>query len=466
MRLAHRLLLATLVASATRGSAQTVVSITGTVHDSLHGVQLARAGVIATPIDLQRDTAFHSVLADDRGRFSFVGLRPGRYALTVEHAMLDSTGISISNIPVDVTTAGPATITLATPSSVSLRRALCPAAVSDTTVGVVVGVVRHTDGTPVPGAAVVFTWNDFDVNSSAASVTSHRVTESSRSDANGVYRNCNVPISRPIYVQAQGEMREQSGILQETIGLAGVLVRDFRIAVDPAAAITALDSASAGSGMLLVGIVTDVRDRPITSAQVVLAGTSRVATTNDRGEFRFAGAPGGTRSVEVTALGYYPRSLVIEVDPGAPPLRVRMERTAVILDSLQVIAKRTTRIRNLRHEEFETRLGHGIGTFFTRAGIDSIHPQTLLDVFRHTPAVKLAAPHNAWDMLIVSNRGPVEFGATVCPLDIYLDGVHVKQEDVRGIPPEMVYGMEIHTVATAPPRYKIGNCGALFIWTR
>jgi hypothetical protein len=69
-------------------------------------------------------------------------------------------------------------------------------------------------------------------------------------------------------------------------------------------------------------------------------------------------------------------------------------------------------------------------------------------------------------MLVVSNRGVAEFGATVCPLDVYLDGMRIKQEDMRGIPPEMIYGIEIHSVATVPVRYKVGNCGALFLWTR
>ena len=462
MRVSRLLLIAMLVASATRVSAQAIASISGTVHDSLHGMPLARAGVVATPLDLRRDEEFHSVLADNRGHFSFYGLRPGRYALSVDHVMLDSTGIGINNILVDVPSVGLATIDLATPSSFSLRRALCPA-VTDTSVGVVLGVVRRTDGTPVPRAAVVFSWNDFDVDNVTASVVTHRVTSNTSADSNGVYRRCGVPLQRPIFVQAQGPDREESGIVQEIVSTAGLLVRDFRIAGEPTQAGGAVEGTS--TGILLVGTITDVRDRAIARAQVTLAGSGRVVATNDNGEFRIPGAPGGSRSLEVNALGYYPRSVNIEVDRLATPVRIRMERTAVILDSLQVIAKRTTRLRNINHESFETRRFNSSGTFITKGQIDSMHVAEIYDVLRRTTAVALAQV-GPLETQVVSTHGATSFGNAPCPLDVFLDGMRIKQEDLRGIPPEVIFGLEIHSVATAPARYKVGLCGALFVWTR
>ena len=44
--------------------------------------------------------------------------------------------------------------------------------------------------------------------------------------------------------------------------------------------------------------------------------------------------------------------------------------------------------------------------------------------------------------------------------------MRVKQEDVRGIPPEFLYGIEVHGVATLPAKYKASRCGAVFLWTR
>ncbi len=460
MRVFPRLLIAGLAAFAAPASAQG--NLWGTVYDSLHRAPLARAGVIATPLDIRRDTSFHSVLSDAHGRFSFVGLQPGRYTLTVEHAMLDSTGIGINDVMVDVSTVGPTTIDLSTPSTVSLRRALCPATGNDTTVGVMLGVVRHTDGTPVPQAAVVFSWNDFEVDNVTASVITHRVTSSTTGDANGVYRRCGVPLQRPIFVQAQGAGREESGIVQEVVSMAGFLVRDFRIAGEPVPAGGPLESA----GHTVVGTITDVRDRGLPRAQVTIAGSGRVVLTNSDGEFRIVGAPAGSRSIEVTAIGYYPRSTNVEVDRLAAPVRIRMERTAVILDSLQVIAKRTTRVRNLNHEEFEARRFRSAGTFFSKAAIDSLHAVEIFDVLRHTPAVALAQERGGFDMQVVSNRGATGITGAVCPLDVFLDGMRIKQEDLRGIPPEIIYGIEIHGVATAPPRFKVGLCGGLFVWTR
>jgi hypothetical protein len=438
--------------------------IQGTVHDSLHGVPLANATVIAVAGPGVRDTVFRSALADARGSFRIEGLFPGRYIVSVTHDMMDSIGVGLPDREVVVQDAGLVQLSLSTPSSATLRRTICPST-ADSATGVILGVVRRLDGRPAAGATVVLTWNDFEVDARAASVMSRRMTTNTRADTNGVYRQCGLPLARSVFVQAQGANRGQSGILEERIGVAGVQVRDFRIDDAPVMAAALPESLNARRAVL-AGVITDVRDRPVSSAQVALTGTGRTVSTNARGEFRLPDVALGTHSIEVLALGYYPRSVHVELDRATLPLTVRMERTAVILDSLQVIARRSVRAKRLFHEAFETRRGNGFGTFFGKATLDSMRPQTVWEVFRRAPSVKLAQQSMGWQTLLVSSRGMTSFDGPLCPLDVYLDGIQVQQSDIAGLPPEVIYGVEIHTVATAPPKYKIGKCGAVFFWTR
>jgi hypothetical protein len=77
-------------------------------------------------------------------------------------------------------------------------------------------------------------------------------------------------------------------------------------------------------------------------------------------------------------------------------------------------------------------------------------------------------PKGAGTEILVSTRGTATImGApTICPMDLYLDGMRVNVDDVRVLSPSMLRGIEVHSVATAPPSYKVGNCGAVFFWTK
>jgi hypothetical protein len=447
--------------------------IQGTIADSLRGGPLVGAFVVATPERTLRDTVFHSAQTDEHGHFVLGNLRPGSYSVSVEHPVIDTTGIGAPYTSVSLRDSETANVFLAIPSVASLRRALCPLAVKDTTLGVMLGAVKRADGLPVANATLVFFWTDFDVYSATASVRSRELYASAKTDSLGAYRACGLPVQRSIFVQAQGDANSQSGIVEEKIGVTGVLLRDFRIgnsaevANAPKQAIITADSAISSPGSVITGKVTTLGGTAIPSAQVSLIGGSRSTTTNDQGEFRIAGVTAGTQGLHVIALGYYPQMLRVEVSGAAnAPVSVRLENAAVVLESMRIIAKRTTSRFRLTHRDFDRRRESSGGTFLTAKDIEALHPSALIDIFRHVSGVHLAAQHGPFDALIVSDRGPVEFGATVCPLDIFLDGMRVTSEDVNMVAPEVIYGIEVVSVANAPVKYKIGRCGAVFLWTK
>jgi hypothetical protein len=448
--------------------------IQGTIADSLRGGPLVGAMVVATPERILRDTVFHSAQTDDHGHFVLGNLRPGSYSVSVEHPVIDTTGIGAPYTAVSLHDSETANVFLAIPSVASLRRALCPLAVKDTTLGIMLGTVRRADGLPVATATVVFVWTDFDVYSATATVRSRELYASARADSVGTYRACGLPVQRSVFVQAQGDADSQSGIVEEKIGATGVLLRDFRIGnsaelanVTKQTVIAASDSAASSPGSVISGKVTTLSGSAISSAQVSLIGGSRSTTTNDQGEFRIAGVTAGTQGLHVIALGYYPQMLRVEVSGAASaPVQVRMENAAVVLDSMRIIAKRATSRLRLAHRDFDRRRESGGGTYLTAKEIEALQPSAITDIFRHVSGVHLAEQRGPFDALIVSNRGPVEFGATVCPLDIFLDGTRVLPQEVNMVAPEVVYGIEVVSVANAPVKYKIGRCGAVFLWTK
>lgn len=85
----------TLLTSAAAAHGQVAGSIQGTITDSLHGGPLVGAIVVAIPDRTLRDTVFHSAQTDKLGHFVLANLRPGAYSVSVEHPVIDSTGIGV-----------------------------------------------------------------------------------------------------------------------------------------------------------------------------------------------------------------------------------------------------------------------------------------------------------------------------------------------------------------------------------
>ena len=95
--------------------------------------------------------------SDAAGHFALTALAPGRYVLTVYHPILDSAGLSVPPVVVDVVAGDSNTVALATPSPAQAHHLLCPRDPLRST-GSLVGVVPRSGvkgpalGVPVNGA--------------------------------------------------------------------------------------------------------------------------------------------------------------------------------------------------------------------------------------------------------------------------------------------------------------------------
>lgn len=466
--------------------------ISGTVTDSVHRAPLADATVLATPVAPTRDTVFHTTRTDAQGRYALEGLQSGRYVISVEHAFTDSIGLSVPPGEVQLTSEGTTTANLVLPSVTTLRHRLCRAAESDTTLGVMLGAVRREDGGTVPGATVVFQWTELGaVDRKTLAARSTRMTASATSDSTGVYRACGLPTATMLLVQAQHGPKEQSGIVEERIGEAGVLVRDLVLgdtsrattlagSSEPSPVRSADTSSVHGVGVAR-GVVLGERARPVAGAQVRLFGTSRAATTDASGEFRLADIPTGTQGFEIVALGYLSRRFRAEVSAGAPTMRVTMSKVAAVLDSVRVTASR--RQYSDRFREFDERKRLGMGQYVTDADIERRHPFLTTDVLRQMSGFAVVTGRDGVQTL-TANRGVITYrglfevtsasgargrpaltgpGGRACP-QLYVDGLP-STTDLDEIPPTAIYGIEVYREGQEPPKYG-GFCGVILIWTK
>jgi len=140
-----------LAASAHATHAQeVVVSVRGVAFDSLRGRPLAGAFVTL-------DGAAN-VASDSAGRFRFDGVRPGTHTLAVQHAALDSAGLTGIASQVAVVD-GTEDVRIATPSFATLWRSFCGPAKPPADSGFVFGTVADArTGARLAGASVDLGW--------------------------------------------------------------------------------------------------------------------------------------------------------------------------------------------------------------------------------------------------------------------------------------------------------------------
>jgi hypothetical protein len=430
--------------------------ITGEVTDSVHRAPLADATVLATPIAPTRDTVFHATRTDAHGRFELSGLQTGRYEVSVEHPFTDSIGLNVPSREVEVPAQGMSPVLLALPSVRTLRRRLCRAAESDTTLGVMLGVVRHTDGSAVQGANVVFEWTDVTVDRATLRTRQTRMTASAKTDSVGVYRACGLPAGIALFVQAQLGANEQSGVIEEHISEAGVLVRELMLGDSTRAPQLAngADNGSVHGTGVLRGVVRDDRERPLAGAQVHLFGTSRMVKSDAAGEFRLTDIPTGTQGFEVMALGYAPRRFRAEVSAATEPMTVTISRIAAVLDSIRITARRFA--SGGRYNEFDERSRRGHGHYLTEGEVERKHPFVTSDLLRAMPGVMVSVGKD--NEHIVSMRR--------CVPAVYLDGME-SALPLDDIPTSWIRGVEVYQIAEIPSQYRGRNlCGLILVWTK
>ena len=427
----------------------TPVALTGTVIDSSTSKPSSGARVALL------DTEKHAV-ADAAGRFAFDSLLPGDHVLEVRTSSLDSVR-ALQRLAITIASGSPP-LAIRVPSAQDVAFAMCGVGESGSVErrkGVIIGTVDLTgDTSSVAGITVVADWVEGAKQEPRAIVR--------RTDAQGGFRLCGVPLDLPITLQASSETKE-SAPLELRVESHGQL----------ALATMHLDSLRRGTAVL-TGVVVDSADQPIAGVEVGFPSLRKTLVTDETGAFRLREIPAGPQQFLVRKIGWGPLDTIIEFSPR------RITNQRIVLTRMTVLEAMQTTAQGAWLRDFEDNRRMGLGHFITEADIERERPVQTSQLFATMPGLQLIRDARTSRTYVVSSRGPTSISTARCgagrPADVYLDNVHIYSGrpgeppfDINSLDPNDIGGVEYYPgPSETPMRYQNLNavCGVLVIWTR
>jgi hypothetical protein len=383
--------------------------------------------------------------ADSNGVFVMVGVRPGRYLLTFFHPVLDVLGIEPPTTLVTVT--APATrVSTGTPGPKRLAAALCGAAADST--GALTGILRDASNLVPSSGVVVARWPEMVMGPNGIRQRLGRI-RGTVDASSGRYILCGLPTDTELGVQAE-RGADTTGVIPFDAPRGSIARRDLLIS----------DGATVDAR--LGGRVLGEAGRPVPNAQITVVGTAGRTVSDSSGHWSIAPPPGGTRTVEVRALGFGPERQIVDIARSSD-VRVDVTLTPLktILDTVRVSAQRVFRSYG---NGFERRRRSIPGHFFDEADIDRFRPTRLSDLLTRLPSVRV-------------EETPTEMGIRMrgeglaCAPVVFLDGLRLPAMDLRDLNslvlPNDIGLVEVYTKELAPPEFTtLDDCGVIVVWTR
>lgn len=446
--------------------------VTGVVRDSIGARPLADALVQLLRAD-SGGTGPRSFFArtDARGAFRMDSVEPGAYLAGFFHPALDSLGLQVA--PRRIVVDGTTRVDLAIPSAATVTRTLCAAgSISDTT-ALLLGWVRDArTGEARGGGTIAMQWGEIVIGRGGVKREMQKLSVSASSA--GWYALCGVPTGIEIALTAAAAA-DSSGVVFAQLAGRRLAVHDLYVGpVESVPAPTAGDSAALGAVLRrgsarVVGTVRGAAGRAIAGAQVVVRGSTAMATTGEEGAFTLAGVPAGSQTLEARGIGFLPARATVHVRAGDEPTSVSFEMTNLkaYLDTIRVT---TTRVFDRDRTGFERRRRTGAGYFVTRENIERRAPITVSQLFQEIPGIDVLLSTFGYEVRMRGAWGR-------CRPDIVLDGMRLSsqsmgQDDPMSLDmlvrPDEVQGIEVYTRDTrVPAEYSsMSGCGAIVVWTR
>lgn len=438
----------------------------GVAVDSVHGDPLAAALI-------QAEGTTRITITDSLGRFLLDSVPPGPHRILVDHALLDTLGISLVTDTIKFVVGEITRTVLAVPSADQLTKIYCKPATKTLGPGALVGRVREPDtDTPAVGARVSLVWYDPDLPGLPAQLKikkSPRVRETTVG-ADGTYRLCGLPATFEGKLQAQ---RKDGGATAEvTIAQSeGLLsLRSMSVAPLPKVASAASDTGAVvyttpkGSARVS-GRVLAAGGVPVANARVGLMGGAQATQTKANGEFFLDSLPSGTQSLIVRSFGYRPTEVPVELSTRAPQ-RVAVQLGAYVpeLSPVEVISKRE---EGLQKVGFTGRKrGSAGGHFMDPDQIEKRHASLFTDLLRTVPGIRVQLVQNR--AMLYSTRSSSGDGC----VSVYVDGGPWQQLDAGDLDsfvrPEEVAAIEVYQAGQVPPQFSnsSSSCAAVVVWTK
>ena len=398
--------------------------------------------------------------SDGAGMFVLSAVPPGRYLLTFYHPILDSAGLSVPPVMVDVTSGDSTTVTLATPSPEQAHRLLCP---TDPLrrAGAILAVARNAgDGKPLRGANISAHWTTYDIGET--SVRSAPRSVEARSDANGHVLLCGVPTDVALVLRGRGERDGK-------IGSVGMMVLD--LAGRAFARADLLLSVSTATGTVR-GVVRNRHGSLVAGGMVAAVGTDSGVQADALGRFSLPGMIAGSEVIEARAVGYQPghTQTAVRAD-SVQDIDIVLGDSVTVLDPVVVTGEYTpylARIGFLKRKE--TSQGH----FLDTADVKRSGAIRFEEIFRVVPGARLRP--NGTGYVVELQRGEgnsINLGSNSCPPAYFVDGVYfpVPPLQTSSVPivPSEILAVEVYSnLFSAPPQYqrREAACGVVLVWTK
>jgi hypothetical protein len=208
-------------------------------------------------------------------------------------------------------------------------------------------------------------------------------------------------------------------------------------------------------------VVEQGTGHPVLGATVTLVGTTKSATSDSSGHFRYEGLTPGLYVVQVNAIGFSKGIFQLELREGEALSRV-FELTPRVygMDPLTVEAERRSAGR--RFDEFRQRMARGVGSFITKEDIERRNPSNLMDMLRTLRGVH--AECQGSNCIVRFSGQP-----TSCEPKYVLDNLPSDSWIVESLNPRDIEGVEVYRGASEMPAEYGGSdaaCGAIVVWTK
>lgn len=226
--------------------------------------------------------------------------------------------------------------------------------------------------------------------------------------------------------------------------------------------LSAQGTAPVATGVIKGRVVTTA-GIPLVGAQIRLGTIAGVAESDDDGQFTVVRANAGPVWLHVRRIGYRPESLSVVVPSGqmVEPT-VAMTQIAQNLAAVKVMGRRDL---TGPMAGFYKRLQAGGGRFFTQAEIERRNPNSMTDLLRSVPGLR------------IETRGfdnKVRIRGSRCSPLVWLDGqgLFAAEFDLDAVNPRTFEGIEVYSGPASVPMEFQGNqrqsstCGTIILWSR
>lgn len=437
-----------------------VARVSGEVFDSLSMRPLA--GATVQLVTTGQPARIRVATADGRGLFRFDSVAVGGYVTGFLHPLLDSLGLEGPLVRLEITSADPLALFLATPSAATLIASRCGPPQAGRPQGLFTGTVRVARSIPLTSSARIRAQYTQTIVSERG-IERRTPSQFGTTDADGVFSVCGVPPGRAISVRAF-TTTDSSGFVELSVPADGLMRRDVLVG---GATLVRADTSGRGRSLSgparLRGIVRTVAGKPVVGARVVVLGAAREGVTGGSGQVSLSALPEGSYTIETRALGYQPLRTVVDLD-GAREVDADLTLSALptAVDTMRVRADRMA----VPLADFERRRKLGFGHFLDEAQITARAPYNVADVFRSTPGVVTMPGQFGRDRVLLRGTGMTGD----CPPAVFLNGLLIPNED--GDLDAIVNARDVRAVevyartASVPLQFQTRNgCGSVVIWT-